>query len=100
MCTELFRKSFSTLRHLRYLVIDEADKLLGHHFNEWLPKILSAVETDKVAERRGTVRGNPLSMSGLSNTLLGLCASPERLQLMTEEERHVEVLYSYHVYML
>lgn len=36
-------KGFS-LQHLRYLVIDEADRLLNQSFNDWLKTILSHIE--------------------------------------------------------
>lgn len=31
-----------TLQHLRFLVIDEADQLLNHSYNDWLNHILNA----------------------------------------------------------
>ena len=33
-----------TLEHLRFLVIDEADRLLGQSFQQWVPTLLSALE--------------------------------------------------------
>ncbi|PWN36030.1 DEAD-domain-containing protein [Meira miltonrushii] len=33
-----------TLQHLRFLVIDEADRLLSQSFQEWLPRILNAID--------------------------------------------------------
>ncbi|KAG8900733.1 ATP-dependent RNA helicase dbp6, partial [Tulasnella sp. 417] len=33
-----------TLQHLRFLVIDEADRLIAQSFQEWLPQVLSALE--------------------------------------------------------
>lgn len=33
-----------SLQHLRYLVIDEADRLLAQSFQEWLPRVLSAIK--------------------------------------------------------
>lgn len=32
-----------TLQHLRFLVIDEADRLLSQSFQEWLPRVLAAI---------------------------------------------------------
>ena len=87
----MIRNSFSTLRHLRYLVIDEADKLLDHHFNQWLPKLLSAVETDKRALKQDKIRGGQHSSCGLRDTLLNLCSSSERLQLMLKDHGHSKV---------
>lgn len=33
-----------TLQHLRFLVIDEADRLLSQSFQEWLPRVLAALD--------------------------------------------------------
>ena len=71
------------MRHLRYLVIDEADKLLDHQFNQWLPKILTAVEDDKKEDK---IRGGQKSLMSLRNTLIRQCTTPERLQLMFEDQ--------------
>ena len=90
----LFRRSFATLRHLRFLVIDEADKLLDHLFNQWLPKILSAVETDKYGLKGHSAMGGRQQQSviGLRDTLIGLCSFPKNLQLMVENDRYSKVL--------
>jgi ATP-dependent RNA helicase DDX51/DBP6 len=32
-----------TLQHLQFLVLDEADRLLMHSFQDWLPKVLEAI---------------------------------------------------------
>ncbi len=69
--------SFSSLGFLRYLVIDEADKLLDYHFNQWLPKLLATVSRDKAAPKGCGFRG-----TSLEETLEGLCLHPERFQLM------------------
>ncbi|KAJ3043007.1 ATP-dependent RNA helicase dbp6 [Rhizophlyctis rosea] len=37
-----------TLRHLRFLVIDEADRLLNQSYHDWLQHILKAAAGDKV----------------------------------------------------
>ena len=86
-----YRNSFSTLRHLRYLVIDEADKLLDQHFNQWLPKILSSVKTDKT-KRGSSFGGSQRSVSSLRDTMVGLCVSSERLQLMYKDDRRSKVI--------
>ncbi|PWN89942.1 DEAD-domain-containing protein [Acaromyces ingoldii] len=39
-----------TLQHLRFLVIDEADRLLGQSFQEWLPRILDALDPRKTMQ--------------------------------------------------
>ena len=76
-------------------MIDEADKLLDHLFNQWLPKILSAVERDKHGLKgQGTMVGKQQSVSGLKDTLIGLCSSPEKLQLMAKDDRNSKVLLS------
>ncbi|KDN42503.1 DEAD-domain-containing protein [Tilletiaria anomala UBC 951] len=33
-----------TLQHLRFLVLDEADRLLGQSFNEWLPRLMAMLD--------------------------------------------------------
>ena len=45
-----------TLAHLRFLVIDEADRLLNQSFQEWLRRVLAATEgkgTDSVPQWKG-----------------------------------------------
>ena len=39
-----------TLQHLRFLVIDEADRLLGQSFQEWLPRLLDSLDATKDAK--------------------------------------------------
>ena len=34
-----------TLQHLRFLVVDEADRLLMQSYQDWLSKVLAAVHT-------------------------------------------------------
>ena len=70
-------------------MIDEADKLLDHHFNQWLPKILSSVEADKKQDK---TTGGRNSLTSLRDTLLGQCSTPERLQLMLEDGGHSKVV--------
>ena len=36
-----------TMQHLQFLVIDEADRLLMHSFQEWLPKVLEAIHQSR-----------------------------------------------------
>ncbi|TFK28167.1 DEAD-domain-containing protein, partial [Coprinopsis marcescibilis] len=36
-----------SLQHLRYLVIDEADRLLAQSFQDWLAQVLAAIRTPK-----------------------------------------------------
>ena len=69
-------------------MIDEADKLLDHHFNQWLPKILTAVEGDKEEDK---IRGDQKPLTSLRNTLLRQCTTSERLQLMFEDQGHFKV---------
>jgi ATP-dependent RNA helicase DDX51/DBP6 len=35
-----------TLQHLRFLVIDEADRLLNQSYNDWLNQILTATRPE------------------------------------------------------
>ncbi|KZV96663.1 DEAD-domain-containing protein [Exidia glandulosa HHB12029] len=41
-----------TLQHLRFLVIDEADRLLTQSFQDWLARVLSAIAPTSSASRR------------------------------------------------
>lgn len=72
------RSSFATLSSLRYLVVDEADKLLDQTFNQWLPKLLVAIATDKSVIIDHFSKGQVL----LENTMIGLCGNAERLKLL------------------
>ena len=76
-------------------MIDEADKLLDHHFNQWLSKILTAVEGDKKQDK---IREGQKSLTRLRNTLLGQCATSERLQLMFEDYGHSKVFLGFGKY--
>jgi hypothetical protein len=40
-----------TLQHLRFLVIDEADRLLGQSFQNWLPEVLTHTRAPTVATK-------------------------------------------------
>ena len=72
-------------------MIDEADKLLDQHFNQWLPKILSSVKTDKT-KGESQFGGGQRSVSSLRDTMVGLCVSSERLHLMYEDDRRSKVI--------
>ena len=68
----------SSLRSVRFLVIDEADKLLDYHFSYWLPKLLEAVSRDKAAPGGcGLGSGGVWSLEG---QLRKLCLHPERFR--------------------
>lgn len=71
--------SFPSLEYLRFLVIDEADKLLDYHFNQWLTKLLKAVSSAKTTPSK---RG--FDMMSLERTLQNLCGHPERFQLLSQ----------------
>ncbi len=68
---------FSSLGSLRFLVIDEADKLLDYHFNQWLPKLLKAMSRDKATPRGCGLGGG----AWLEGSLQKLCLHPERFKL-------------------
>ncbi|TPX43388.1 hypothetical protein SeMB42_g04133 [Synchytrium endobioticum] len=55
-----------TLRHLRYLVIDEADKLLGCAYQGWVSAVLNAVQPDN-----DTLHNNSCTTSDKDWTGLG-----------------------------
>ena len=69
--------SFASLASLRFLVIDEADKLLDYHFNQWLPKLLHAVAVDKATPTR---RG--MGKLSLASAMQGMCGNVQRLRLL------------------
>lgn len=72
-----------SLSFLRYLVVDEADKLLDQHYNQWLSKLLVAVATDKESDRGGgTIRGQRT----LCDTLLNLCTDVNGLRLLRNSQ--------------
>jgi len=57
-----------TLQHLRWLVIDEADRLLMHGFQAWLPQLLEAAyaKTDSSAPVRALPADVAIALSSLS----------------------------------
>lgn len=75
----VLRNSFVTLSFLRYLVVDEADKLLDQHYSQWLPKLLVAVAGDKQSVTRGMLKNNQRT---LKDTLLNLCTDADGLRLL------------------
>lgn len=80
----LDRLSFATLRYLRFLVLDEADKLLSHQFQQWMTKLWHAVSQ----YRQQGSRGEP----SLEETLHGLCTSTSLLQILnTSLIKHSQV---------
>ncbi|KAJ1734726.1 ATP-dependent RNA helicase dbp6 [Coemansia biformis] len=42
-----------TLQHLEFWVMDEADRLLGEAYQEWLPKVQASIEAVAAVPRRG-----------------------------------------------
>ena len=68
----LDRLSFATLRYLRFLVLDEADKLLSHQFQQWTTKLWHAVSQDREQGHHGE--------PSLEEMLHGLCTSTSLLQ--------------------
>ena len=71
------RRSFASLAFLRFLVIDEADKILDYHFNQWLPKLLQALSASKA-----TPPGSKPRAELLGESLLSQCSSHEVFRLM------------------
>lgn len=43
-----------TMQHLRFLVIDEADRLLSQSFQEWLPRLLAALDPKQALKPHGS----------------------------------------------
>lgn len=72
----LERMSFPTLRYLRFLVVDEADKLLGQQFQQWLTKLQDAIARDREQQRQS-----------LEETVHGLCTSSAMLHMLHQSHR-------------
>jgi ATP-dependent RNA helicase DDX51/DBP6 len=47
-----------TLRHLQWLVVDEADRLLNESFQEWVSVLMGALDKEKTANVGGPVMAN------------------------------------------
>ena len=62
-------------------MIDEADKLLDYHFNQWLPKLLAMVSHDKA-----TPKGCGYGKTSLEETMQNLCLHPEKFRLMVSRK--------------
>ena len=75
----LQRASFPTLRYLRFLVVDEADKLLGQQFQQWLTKLLDAVSRDREQQSHWE--------RSLEETLHGLCTGSAILRTLHQGHR-------------
>ena len=75
----LDRFSFVTLRYLRFLVLDEADKLLSHQFQQWTSKLWDAVSQDRERSHHGEL--------SLEETLHGLCTSSSLLHMLHASPR-------------
>jgi ATP-dependent RNA helicase DDX51/DBP6 len=45
-----------TLQHLRFLVIDEADRLLGQSYQDWLPRVLDTLSTTRTPPAHTTTQ--------------------------------------------
>ncbi len=66
-----------TLAHLRFLVIDEADRLLNQSFQEWLRRVLSATEGVANADGRsseGTLAQAPYELLSSASSGFGAAA--------------------------
>ena len=66
------------LRYLRFLVVDEADKLLDQQFQEWLPKLLDAVRA--AGGQRGVT---------MEEVIHGQCGDPLLLSVLHPVSREV-----------
>jgi len=78
-----------SLQHLRFLVVDEADRLLAQSFQDWLPHVLSAIRSPKQPELEPstlytTTLTNPYP-DGLSPNNLHLLPVPNVPTFLLEE---------------
>ncbi|KAF9966886.1 ATP-dependent RNA helicase dbp6, partial [Actinomortierella ambigua] len=60
-----------TLQHLRFLVIDEADRLLNQSFQDWLHHILSAIHPSVETVKKPLLEDRPLGAVHLQYDALG-----------------------------
>ena len=81
----LKRSSFATLQCLRFLVIDEADKLLDQRFQEWLPRLLEAVHCESPPAVGGGGGGG--GGGALASVLYEQCSDPALLRLMASSQQ-------------
>ncbi|KAI9594720.1 P-loop containing nucleoside triphosphate hydrolase protein [Syncephalis fuscata] len=71
-----------TLEYLRFLVIDEADRLLGQSFQEWLPQILDKLGNNTGHDHCKTMAGLPGPPAPRTQKLLfsaTLTRNPEKI---------------------
>ena len=85
LADHLKTSSFATLRCLRFLVLDEADKLLDQEFQEWLPRLLETVSCEKPAALLGGGKET------LASVLLEQCCVPVTLRLMASRPQEPDV---------
>ncbi|KAG0258649.1 ATP-dependent RNA helicase dbp6 [Actinomortierella ambigua] len=60
-----------TLQHLRFLVIDEADRLLNQSFQDWLHHILTAIHPSAETTKKSLLENQPLGAVQLQYDALG-----------------------------
>ncbi|KAG2058536.1 DEAD-domain-containing protein [Suillus hirtellus] len=72
-----------SLQHLRFLVIDEADRLLAQSFQDWLAQVLAATQPSP--------RMAPETTETKSSTLLCDSLAPAFLHLHREVDLHIDI---------
>ncbi|KAI9296637.1 DEAD-domain-containing protein [Neoconidiobolus thromboides FSU 785] len=89
-------KNFS-LQHLRYLVIDEADRLLNQTFYDWLNKVLDAVDNKPSLNSKLNVNLNSMDVSSLRHDAVNqeiTVSEEEEYQLSSRREQLQKLLFS------
>ncbi|KAF5342628.1 hypothetical protein D9611_001912 [Ephemerocybe angulata] len=79
-----------SLQHLRFLVVDEADRLLAQSFQDWLSQVLAAIRTPKKVEPGHETLNASIDLTqphpdGLSPNNLQLLAVPNIPTFLHEE---------------
>ena len=58
-----------TMQHLQFLVLDEADRLLMHSFQNWLPKVLEAIHQSREGHMHQHYDGDGDISAGRANAI-------------------------------
>jgi ATP-dependent RNA helicase DDX51/DBP6 len=80
-----------TLQHLRFLVIDEADRLLGQSFQEWLPRVLDGLDPAKDPKMQSQAIEQGLAPAWLQHRKRRITASDAARSVLVQQDEPVGV---------
>ncbi|ORX58450.1 hypothetical protein BCR36DRAFT_580063 [Piromyces finnis] len=66
-----------TLSHLRYLIIDEADRLLNQHYQDWLNQVLNCINSKSEEDNTTIISNTSLFKGGFSGFNFNKYGLPE-----------------------